>query len=491
MATFTVNWELDNSTGHVNYKLYHRVAGTTLWYTLFTSGTSYALGGLTDNYIYDIQVQNINNLANDISLIMQGIGITDPMPLVSPTNSSIAYSFANLSYFMTSYTVTVALALAPGSILQTHEHSASSTVTGIFTGLVNSTAYILSITPVANQFSATFTYHVTTEESAACASSTGVYATLTSGAPAINVFWTAPAIPPPNYLIAYRRKGDDSYTSFITSGLTSGNTTIVPISALANYEGYVQNQCTSEVVSMNVPFGINSTYIPSVSVAIQANPLHYIATVTSLYPNPYDTLISGTFNSSVAGTVSFSCTYPASSTVAHLTLSNTPMSAIEVITNVVLTSTLGIFDNGDTLQQFDSVLTPSYFQFVTSGTVWNGNPVKLSSFTLDEFIPTEVAGASISGSVLAGILNVSWIYDHVYAGGTSPYNTVTLTVKDPANSSVMGTVTTDTGTLGVNRASIVLTKQVTDINTTNSFNMVAQWSDGTIINTVSFKLPLF
>ncbi len=494
MATFTIDWSLENSTSHINYKLYYRVAGTSLWTTLFTTANSYVLHGLTNNYIYDVQVQNINNFDNPTSLLMQAIGITDPLPILSPTNNTVAYSFTNLSYFMTSYTVTIALTSTPGTIIQTQEHSATDTITGILTGLSNSTAYTISITPVANQFSATFTYHITTAESATCAPATSVSASLLYSAISVVpvrliVTWQSPVISPAQgYILAYRRKGDPDYTIQFTSGMTSGNTATAPVDALVNYEGYLQANCGDGTISANIPFGANSYIIPTVSVAMQINPLKYIATVTSSFPNPYDTLMTGHFTSSIAGTVNYSLTYSAGNTTEDIVLANSAVSANEVISAVVLSTAVAVFDNGGSLQQFDSVSTPSYFKFITSGTPWNGNPAKLASFTLDEFTPTE---ADVSSNILAGTLNMSWIYDTVYLGGTSPYNTVVFEIRDPAGNALMGTCTTFTGTLGVNNTSIHITKQTTAITDTNSFNLVSMWSDGTVFDTISFYLPDF
>lgn len=490
MATFNVTWENGNVTGTTGYRVYYRPSGTSLWVTQITSGLTMTIGGLVNNYIYDIQVQNLStSQGNPITTIMQGIGITDPLPVLSPTNTSIGFSFNNLSSYMTSYTASVALAATPGTAVETLHFSPTSVVTGLFTNLTNLTNYIVTIQPVASQFTATFTYPVITLEQASCADPVNTHATLTSGTPVVNIYWRSPAIlPSVGYLINYKRKGDTSFNSLLTSGLTSGNVYVLDIPAIANYQGYIQSNCGGGNLSVGAPFGINATDIPSVSIGIQVSPIAYIATVRSLYTNPYSTLMSGTFFSTIAGLVPFTLTYPAGVTSAVLTLSTSPMSLNEVISNPVFNAIAPNFDNGGSLQQFDSVLTPSYYQFITSGTVWNGNPAKLSSFTLDAFTVTQI---DVSNNVQAGVLNFSWIYDSVYLAGAVPYNTVTFQMRDPSNSAVMGQLVTATGTLGIQAFSMSLNLQVTAITPTNSFNLVALWANGTIINTIPFYLPAF
>lgn len=489
MATFEVSWHTDDTIGTTGYKVWYRVTGTSIWTTYMTSGTSTSIGGLTNNFIYDTQIQNLNNHDNPLSLIMQAIGITNPNPIISPTNSSIAYSFFNLSYFMTSYTIAVALAATPGTIIQSQEQSATSTVSGIFTGLTNSTNYIVSITPIASQFSATFTYPVITLVSATCAAPTNVYAQMTSGSSVFNLYWISPAIPPSSgYVIGYRPKGTPSYTVLLTSGsLTSGNTYQITEPTPACYEGYVESSCGGESFSQKVPFGVNAYEHLILSVTVSDN----IATamVSSIYSNPYITLVNITINYTVLGvpnSISGSGTYPAE--VTSFVVINPTVAPETVITSYTINSISPIFDNGGNLQQFDNISTPQYFQFITSGGTWNGNPARLPSFTLDEFQVTET---DISGNVLAGILNLSWIYDQTFGNGISPYNTVTLQMIDPANSSVMGSTTTATGTLGTNTMSIVITKQITAILDSNLFNLTTVWSNGSTLESISFYLPLF
>ncbi len=179
MATFHINWHTDNTTGTVNYKLRYRLSGDPTWTSqlLAASGTTATLV-VSNNRIYDVQVQNINNNDNPFSVISQAIGFSDPNPVFSPTNTSVGYSFSNLSVDIDSYTTTIALFSSPGVIIATHILSPTNIVTDTFTGLTPLTQYSVTIKPAANQFFDTFTYTFTTEELATCADPINTIATL-------------------------------------------------------------------------------------------------------------------------------------------------------------------------------------------------------------------------------------------------------------------------------------------------------------------------
>lgn len=183
MATFHIPITCTDTTGSTNFKVLYRHAGTVPWTSYLipaASGTTTSFTG-ADNWIYDIQVQNINGVDNPLSAISQSIGITAPSPTISPSSVEVDYSFANLSEDIDTYTVTIAPAVSPGSIIATHVLSAGTypnTITDTFTGLSAYTSYILSITPGANQFTSTFIYTFNTAESVACAAPSEATATL-------------------------------------------------------------------------------------------------------------------------------------------------------------------------------------------------------------------------------------------------------------------------------------------------------------------------
>ena len=168
----------------------YRLKGDSIWTSFLidpppTSGTTATVpedspaNVLLDNRIYDFQIQNINGVDNPVSIIKQDIGITDPSPAIFPTSDSVGYSFPNLSEDIDQYTATIATAAEPGTVIDTHILSPANTVTDQFTGLSSLTAYILSITPVASQFSKTFTYLFNTTAGSTCPDVADLTASLT------------------------------------------------------------------------------------------------------------------------------------------------------------------------------------------------------------------------------------------------------------------------------------------------------------------------
>ena len=177
-TTAHFSWEVENTTGTLSYKVNYRLSGTTAFTQFSTSGTTAAIPGLAINRLYDFQVINVNNLDNPASAISQAINITDPEPVISPTNVSVSYTFSNLSDDMTGYTATIAPQSNPGDILATHELSVSGTITDTFTGLSALNGYIITLTPTAGIFYKSYTYLFFTTASANCPAPQNVNATL-------------------------------------------------------------------------------------------------------------------------------------------------------------------------------------------------------------------------------------------------------------------------------------------------------------------------
>ena len=184
MATFHIPISCANTTGSTNFRVKYRLAGDSVWTSYLispSSGTTTTTPQLLDNRIYQFQVQNINNTDNPISTTVQSIGITDVAILISPTSSTVGYSFPNLSQDITTYTVTLSETINPGVILGTHIIPAGvypNTITDSFTGLTNVTEYTLTITIAAGVFTQVFTHIFTTTSTTACAAPTDVVATI-------------------------------------------------------------------------------------------------------------------------------------------------------------------------------------------------------------------------------------------------------------------------------------------------------------------------
>ncbi len=286
------------------------------------------------------------------------------------------------------------------------------------------------------------------------------------------------------YKAQYRRKSDPSYSTI----LSSGSTAAVAISAPANYEGNIFSDCCSSNLSVGAPFGVNS--YQQVHVVVTKAIVDYTATITSAYPNPYDTYLSGTFDITISGATTTwlydSVLYPAGSTSAQVSLPPIPpVLPNMVISNTTISTVVPSFNGGGQLQQLDVVNTPPYFKFLsTSGTTWTGAPIDLPSFTLDTFTPTS---QDESFNVLTGDLLVSWIQDTVFHNAVNPYNILTLRVRDQ-DSAVLGTLNV-LPLKGLNTATISLTRAARALNTSNQFTMQNAFGDGITVSTKNFYLP--
>lgn len=319
----------------------------------------------------------------------------------------------------------------------------------------------------------------------------------------LNILWSTPTpLPQCGYVTNYRPNGNPFYipvNTVNTSGSTSGISSVsIPGLSPACYEGYVQSNCCASQLSVNVPFGINSYQPFYLNVATIGNTWNVIG--TSAYPNPYPTLVTVTFYYQINGTpytVTGSGTYPANVTTASVLITNTPGGS--VLNYIVVNNMSPIFNKGGSLQQFDSVSTPAYFQFYntsgcTSGTtsgctspVWNGSPLNLPSFILRSFIVTTT---DASGNALVGNLQIQWIQNSVYNAGTGIYNSIIFTVYDP-NGTSMGSIIAPFGVPGFNSAIISITKVSAPINPSTGFTLTTAWANTSLSGTNLFYLPNF
>ncbi len=493
MATFGLSYTIEDSSGHVATKWYWREAGTSLWTTDLTSGMTYSVALQADNTLFDFEIQNINNDDNPTCATFQGIGFTDPNPTFSIANNAITFSFEKPTDYITAYTATIALFTEPENTLQTISiPSPGDTVTGTFTGLTNSTIYRIALLVAANEFNETFTYNESTTDFSTCYPPTSSHARLTSGI-SLTFTWDSPvSLPDGGFIGSYRRKAMSTpYNTFVTSGTTSGNTYTLTVGAPANYEGYMQSSCIAlDSESSNDPFGVNA-YLPLNFSARSNNVAQLILTISSDFGSPYDTLVEGIIIGSDSSSNPFSVTYTVGNTEQEYNIASNILPANTPAISITISAITPTFNNGGQLQQLDTILTPDYFLFyngLTSGTTWNGNPATLPSFTLDNFIPTE---QDVDENITKGLLNFSWIYDSIYMNGVSPYTFVTLKVLDPADDSVMGSVVMSPTPIGLRSNSIEITKQVTAITSSNQFKLRLYWANGSNGGDLSFYLPEF
>jgi hypothetical protein len=300
----------------------------------------------------------------------------------------------------------------------------------------------------------------------------------------LDIAWSAPSpIPGCGYKALYRRKADPSYTEVDTSGTTL----TIGVEAPASYEGKLVSDCCSDSLSSGTPFGVNGYSVLNGSAIFDANTL--ILTLSSTYSNPYDHLVSGivtvVLNNASHQDIPFSVTYAAGNTTQNFNLGI--VQGVSVFSTTI-NSIAPVFNNGGQLQQLDAVNTPPYFKFYwsgdISGTTWDGAPADLPSFTLDAFTVTEISPDNTT--ILAGILNMSYILDTLYA---SVYTSMNIEIFDPLDAAPIGTIIVNTSPLGLRSTSVSLTKGSSPLTTATGFIMRTLLPDLTVLDTKTFYLP--
>jgi len=283
------------------------------------------------------------------------------------------------------------------------------------------------------------------------------------------------------YLVKYRKNGAPAYTEVTTSGTTVTSA----IAAPCCIEGMVIADCCSDNESDPLAFGINSYAQLTIEIVNDTDIQQFVATVTSDYGNPYDTIISGTINYTITGdpyTLDYTITYPAGETELIENLG--AVSTVAIITSYTAPFAPD-FDNVGELQLFDAVTTPDYFMFLsTSGVTWDGSPTSLPSFTVNSLIALEIEDEVVTQANLL----CSWIYDSLYEAGVNPYDNVTFEVYDEDNA-LIGETRVPVSPLGLRNLTIFLQRADRDLNTSNTFTMVTKWDDDSTIVSKDFTLP--
>lgn len=291
-------------------------------------------------------------------------------------------------------------------------------------------------------------------------------------------------IPAPScdYIVKYRKYGATVYTEVAVTGTTLSATIASPCSI----EGIVYGDCCDDSLSAGTPFGINSYQQLTVEVAVNVPLQKFDITVSSEYGNPYDTVVAGTISYTISGdpfTYDYEVTYSAGST--EELFQEGVVSAAAVITGDTITSVVPVFNTDGQIQQFDSVNTPNYFQFMsTTGHTWDGSPTTLPSFTTNALIALEVEDSVVTQANLL----CSWVYDSVYEDGVAPYDFVTFQVYDEDNA-LLSEQRQPVSPVGLRNITLFLEKAARELNTTNVFTMVTKWDDDSTIASLEFTLP--
>lgn len=301
--------------------------------------------------------------------------------------------------------------------------------------------------------------------------------------------FTAPSPAPTcGFQATYRQKTSTSYLLAVSSGASM---TISPVPG--SYEGNVySNNCDS--LSVGSPYGVNLR-VP-VKVGIVNTGADYQLYISSAYPLPYQQTIYGQFtqtttNPTTVATVSFQAIFPAGSPIATVLITLLDgITFIPVSGTYSSLSVTGIVANlpySGSIAHADPALTPSNATpyWIASGYTWEGSPTTLPSFTLDYFSPITYGS---DGKALTGTLAISWIQSDLISGGGSPYDTVAFQVYD--GSTLIGqNPGVATSKMGLNTATIGITKSSQVFNTTSVFTLKTLWTNGSIIKSLPMSIP--
>jgi hypothetical protein len=177
----TLTWTAGG--GATSQDVQYKLSTATTWTThenVAGNITTSNIAGLLDNRIYDFRV--ITNCAGGTpngSAPTQQIKITCPSVSTSPSDLSIGYSFPELGGSITAYTVKL-FNSAGDTELASQTPSGTTTRSGTFTGLTQSTAYKIRVIVTAGSFSKTdcAMVSVSTTATPACNAPTSVTASI-------------------------------------------------------------------------------------------------------------------------------------------------------------------------------------------------------------------------------------------------------------------------------------------------------------------------
>lgn len=148
----TISWTPGGGINSVSQSVKYRLKGTSAW-TVPVSGLSagtstYTINGISNNKIYEYVVVNVCLGGGETeSSIFESINIVCPTVTFTPTDTTIAYSFANVANDVTQYLIEI-LDSSGSTIVDTHTVNPpfTSNITGTFSGLVAATQYQYRLT---------------------------------------------------------------------------------------------------------------------------------------------------------------------------------------------------------------------------------------------------------------------------------------------------------------------------------------------------------
>ena len=177
----TLTWTV--GAGASSQDVQYKLSSASTWTThenVVGNVTTSSITGLLDNRIYDFRViTNCPGGTPTPSVSTQQIKITCPSVTTTPSDTSITYSFAELGGSVTAYTVKL-FNSAGDTELASQTPSGTTTRSGTFTGLTQSTGYKIRVIITAGGFSKTdcAMVSVNTTATPACNAPTNVTASV-------------------------------------------------------------------------------------------------------------------------------------------------------------------------------------------------------------------------------------------------------------------------------------------------------------------------
>jgi hypothetical protein len=177
----TLSWTI--GAGATSQNVQYKLNSSSTWITFETVGgsaTTSTVTGLEDNLIYNFRiVTQCGGGTPSNSAVLNKIYIICPDITLTPTDTTVAYSFAAIGGDVDTYSVKIFNSAGTTEIASSTP-TGTTTRTGTFTGLTASTTYKVRVVPAAGTLTKTdcsFT-SVTTTAPPVCSIPTNVVATL-------------------------------------------------------------------------------------------------------------------------------------------------------------------------------------------------------------------------------------------------------------------------------------------------------------------------
>lgn len=152
-----LTWLAASGTSVLDQDVQYKLRSSATWLTsatLAAGATSHTINGLSSNAVYDFRILTNCSVGGPTpSSTQSNIQTTCPAVTLTPTTTSIGYSFAHVGSDVTQYKVEL-LNNTGTQVLQTKTENApfASTITNSFNNLTQNTNYQVRVTVVAQEF---------------------------------------------------------------------------------------------------------------------------------------------------------------------------------------------------------------------------------------------------------------------------------------------------------------------------------------------------